>query len=104
MDRSILDQPRTQRSLQLVELPWHTMNIFVVVSAAAETGVVMLIYLDQALQELKAEVATEGRPFTREDLHIAIIRGAVDRVRPKIMTFTAIMAGLLPILWNHGTG
>jgi Cu(I)/Ag(I) efflux system membrane protein CusA/SilA len=71
---------------------------------AAETGVVMLIYLDQALEHLRAERATQGRPFTRADLHQAIMVGAVERVRPKMMTVVAIMAGLLPILWSTGTG
>ncbi|MFG1244452.1 efflux RND transporter permease subunit [Xanthobacter versatilis] len=71
---------------------------------AAETGVVMLIYLDQAMRELKAERAAEGRPFTRSDLNRAIMLGAVERVRPKMMTVVAIMAGLLPILWSTGTG
>jgi copper/silver efflux system protein len=71
---------------------------------AAETGVVMLIYLDNALAELRAQCAAEGRPFTRTDLHHAIMRGAVERVRPKMMTVVAIMAGLLPIMWSTGTG
>ncbi|MHB8887018.1 MAG: efflux RND transporter permease subunit [Methylovirgula sp.] len=71
---------------------------------AAETGVIMLIFLEQALAEMKAKSAEENRPFTRADLHEAIMRGAVDRVRPKMMTVVAIMAGLLPILWSHGTG
>jgi Cu(I)/Ag(I) efflux system membrane protein CusA/SilA len=71
---------------------------------AAETGVVMLIYLDTALTELQARRAAEGRPFTRDDLRTAIMAGAVERVRPKMMTVCAIMAGLLPIMWNHGTG
>jgi Cu(I)/Ag(I) efflux system membrane protein CusA/SilA len=71
---------------------------------AAETGVVMLIYLDHTLAELKAERAAAGQPFTRADLHAAIMRGAVERVRPKMMTVVAIMAGLLPILWSTGTG
>jgi Cu(I)/Ag(I) efflux system membrane protein CusA/SilA len=71
---------------------------------AAETGVVMLIYLDSALTELKEQRAAEGRPFTRQDLHGAIMSGAVERVRPKMMTVAAIMAGLLPIMWTHGTG
>ena len=71
---------------------------------AAETGVVMLIYLDNALTELKAQRAREGRPFTHDDLYAAIMSGAVERVRPKMMTVAAIMAGLLPIMWSHGTG
>jgi Cu(I)/Ag(I) efflux system membrane protein CusA/SilA len=71
---------------------------------AAETGVVMLIYLDHALTELKAKRATEDAGFTRDDLYAAITAGAVERVRPKMMTVAAIMAGLLPIMWSHGTG
>ena len=71
---------------------------------AAETGVVMLIYLDQALAARRVRCAEEGRAFTRADLHAAIMEGAVERVRPKMMTVTAIVAGLLPILWNEGTG
>jgi Cu(I)/Ag(I) efflux system membrane protein CusA/SilA len=71
---------------------------------AAETGVVMLIYLDNALTELKERRAAEGRPFTRDDLYAAIMLGAVERVRPKMMTVAAIMAGLLPIMWSRGTG
>ncbi len=71
---------------------------------AAETGVVMLIYLDNAKREVQAECLLHGRPFTREDLYHAIMVGAVERVRPKMMTVVAIMAGLLPILWSSGTG
>ncbi len=71
---------------------------------AAETGVVMLIYLDNALTELQAERAIEGDEFTQDDLYAAIMTGAVERVRPKMMTVAAIMAGLLPIMWSHGTG
>ncbi|HET8972530.1 MAG TPA: CusA/CzcA family heavy metal efflux RND transporter [Pseudolabrys sp.] len=71
---------------------------------AAETGVVMLIYLDSAFTALKAERAAQGRPFTHDDLYATIMSGAVERVRPKMMTVAAIMAGLLPIMWSHGTG
>jgi Cu(I)/Ag(I) efflux system membrane protein CusA/SilA len=71
---------------------------------AAETGVVMLIYLDSAFTALKAERAAQGRSFTHDDLYAAIMSGAVERVRPKMMTVAAIMAGLLPIMWSHGTG
>jgi Cu(I)/Ag(I) efflux system membrane protein CusA/SilA len=71
---------------------------------AAETGVVMLIYLDHAVREVKARCASENRPFTRDDLQHAIMLGAVERVRPKMMTVVAIMAGLLPIMWSAGTG
>jgi copper/silver efflux system protein len=71
---------------------------------AAETGVIMLIYLDQAMKELHAKRLADGTPFTRTDLHEAIMLGAVERVRPKMMTVVAIMAGLLPIMWSTGTG
>ncbi|ACI91176.1 cation efflux system protein CusA [Afipia carboxidovorans OM5] len=71
---------------------------------AAETGVVMLIYLEQAMAELRAEREAEGRSFTRTDLYEAIMLGAVERVRPKMMTVIAITAGLVPILWSTGTG
>jgi copper/silver efflux system protein len=71
---------------------------------AAETGVVMLIYLDHALNEQRARAQREGRAFSRQDLNAAIMEGAVERVRPKMMTVCAIVAGLLPILWSTGTG
>ena len=71
---------------------------------AAETGVIMLIYLDHALIEARATATSENRAFTRRDLNAAIMVGAVERVRPKMMTVVAIMAGLMPILWAHGTG
>ncbi|HYG84797.1 MAG TPA: efflux RND transporter permease subunit [Azospirillum sp.] len=71
---------------------------------AAETGVVMLIYLDHALEDVKRRRVTEGRTMTVGDLYDAIMEGAVERVRPKMMTVVAIMAGLLPIMWSTGTG
>ena len=71
---------------------------------AAETGVIMLIYLDNALKERRQQREREGGAFTARDLHQAIMAGAVGRVRPKMMTVAAIMAGLLPIMWAHGTG
>jgi copper/silver efflux system protein len=91
---------------------WLSFNMSIAVAVgfialagvAAETGVVMLIYLDQAMAEVKAEWAREGRPFTRADLQEAIMLGAVERVRPKMMTVVAIMAGLVPILWSTGAG
>ena len=67
---------------------------------AAETGVVMLIYLDQAWKAKQA--ARENADAS--DLYDAVMEGAVERVRPKMMTVTAIMAGLLPILWGNGAG
>jgi Cu(I)/Ag(I) efflux system membrane protein CusA/SilA len=71
---------------------------------AAETGVIMLIYLDSAMKELHAQRLADGAPLTRADLHEAIMRGAVERVRPKMMTVVAIVAGLLPIMWSTGAG
>ena len=71
---------------------------------AAETGVVMLIYLNHALAEMINRRRAEGRQLTRIDLYEAIMEGAVERVRPKMMTVVAIMAGLLPIMWSTGTG
>jgi Cu(I)/Ag(I) efflux system membrane protein CusA/SilA len=93
-------------------MAWMQFNISVAVAVgfialagvAAETGVVMLIYLDHALIERRARCTGEGRAFTRDDLCAAIMTGAVERVRPKMMTVTAIIAGLLPMLWSHGTG
>ncbi|MDP2882069.1 MAG: efflux RND transporter permease subunit [Azonexus sp.] len=71
---------------------------------AAETGVIMLIYLDHAWTAVQAKCAEEGRSPQASDLYAAVMEGAVERVRPKMMTVTAIMAGLLPILWGTGTG
>jgi Cu(I)/Ag(I) efflux system membrane protein CusA/SilA len=91
---------------------WMDFNMSVAVAVgfialagvAAETRVVMLIYLQNALAEWRHRAAEEGREFGKADLHGAIMEGAVDRVRPKMMTVAAIMAGLLPILWSTGTG
>ena len=71
---------------------------------AAETGVVMLIYLDNALAAMIAQRRLDGKSLDAADLYHAIIEGAVERVRPKMMTVAAIMAGLLPILFSTGTG
>lgn len=71
---------------------------------AAETGVIMLIYLDHAYNDLKTNRESEGKEFTVADIYEAVMEGAVERVRPKMMTVVAIMAGLLPIMWGSGTG
>jgi copper/silver efflux system protein len=71
---------------------------------AAETGVVMLIYLDHAWQAVRERCAREGTVPGVSDLYAAVMEGAVDRVRPKMMTVVAIMAGLLPIMWSTGAG
>ena len=91
---------------------WLNFNMSVAVAVgfialagvAAETGVVMLIYLDQAMREIKTARNVSRAAFTRADLHEAIMLGAVERVRPKMMTVVAIMAGLVPILWSTGAG
>lgn len=67
---------------------------------AAETGVIMLVYLDQAYRKRQAE----GRMTSMSDLYAAVMEGSVERVRPKLMTVATIMVGLLPILWATGTG
>nr|WP_211252134.1 CusA/CzcA family heavy metal efflux RND transporter [Arenimonas metalli] len=71
---------------------------------AAETGVVMLIYLDHALDARAQARRAKGEALTLADITDAIVEGAVERVRPKMMTVVAIMAGLLPIMWSTGTG
>ena len=84
----------------------YNMSVAVVIGfialagVAAETGVIMLVYLDQAWREREAQ----GRHRTRMDIDAAVEQGAVERVRPKMMTVIAITAGLLPILWSQGTG
>jgi Cu(I)/Ag(I) efflux system membrane protein CusA/SilA len=71
---------------------------------AAEIGVVMLIYLDQALATVTEQRRAEGKPVTVADLYDAVMQGAAMRVRPIMMTVFAIIAGLLPIMWGTGTG
>ncbi|MDH3999429.1 MAG: efflux RND transporter permease subunit, partial [Desulfuromonadales bacterium] len=66
----------------------------------AETGVIMLLYLDLAHEKWQKS----GRLLTRGDLVQSIHYGAVKRIRPKVMTITIIIAGLLPIMWSHGAG
>ncbi len=75
-------------------------GIIALAGVAAETGVVMLVYLDEAYEQR----VREGRMTTAQDLREAIMEGAVQRVRPKMMTVAAIMGGLLPIMWTTGTG
>lgn len=67
---------------------------------AAETGVVMVLYLDHAWEEITGD----GKTPALHDLLRAVEAGAVNRLRPKLMTVAAIMLGLLPALWSHGTG
>ncbi len=74
------------------------------VGVAAETGVVMLIYLDHAWDNMVERCKRAGQNVTVEHLRDAVMQGAVLRVRPKMMTVVAIMAGLVPIMWSSGTG
>jgi Cu(I)/Ag(I) efflux system membrane protein CusA/SilA len=71
---------------------------------AAEIGVVILIYIDQALKAVAAKRQAVGARVTGEDLHESVIQGALMRVRPIMMTVAAIVGGLLPIMWGTGTG
>jgi Cu(I)/Ag(I) efflux system membrane protein CusA/SilA len=75
-------------------------GIIALAGVDAETGVIMLLYLEQSYEKWR----TEGRMQTIRDLHEAIIEGAVKRIRPKVMTIMAILMGLLPIMWSHGAG
>jgi Cu(I)/Ag(I) efflux system membrane protein CusA/SilA len=75
-------------------------GIIALAGVDAETGVVMLLYLDQAYEKFKSE----GRMRSLADLQEAVEEGAVKRIRPKMMTVMAILMGLLPIMWSHGTG
>ncbi|WP_447974476.1 efflux RND transporter permease subunit [Nitrospira sp. Kam-Ns4a] len=75
-------------------------GIIALAGVAAETGVIMILFLDEAYERWQQE----GRLRSPADLREAIIEGAVQRVRPKMMTASAILIGLLPIMWSHGTG
>ena len=67
---------------------------------AVETGVVMVVYLHESLDKRIAS----GVPLKHEDIEAAVIEGAVQRLRPKLMTVTAVLASLIPILWESGIG
>ena len=71
---------------------------------AAETGVVMVMYLEHAWAGRRARAAAEQRPPTVAELREAIVEGALLRLRPKLMTVITIIVGLLPIMWGSGTG
>ena len=75
-------------------------GIIALAGVSAETGVVMLLYLDGSYSQWVGD----GRMRSKRDLVDAVYDGAVKRVRPKIMTASVILAGLLPIMWSHGTG
>jgi len=94
----------------LLDLLGYNLSVAVAVGfialagVAAETGVVMLVYLNMALQERKERAAMEGRSLTAQDIFDATIDGAAQRLRPKLMTVSVIIAGLLPIMFGSGTG
>jgi Cu(I)/Ag(I) efflux system membrane protein CusA/SilA len=71
---------------------------------AAETGVVMLVYIDNAWKEVQERCRAAGRLPTRTELYDAVVYGAVERVRPKIMTVVTTIAALAPVMWATGTG
>ena len=69
-----------------------------------EIGVIMLVYLNQALQRHQATAASAGRTLTLDEVRSAVVDGALLRVRPIIMTVSTIVVGLLPIMLGTGTG
>lgn len=71
---------------------------------AVETGVVMVIYLNDAMERLNRSAETSGRSITKEDLQEAVIEGAARRLRPKLMTVCVALFGLIPVLWSAGVG
>ena len=75
-------------------------GIIALAGVSAETGVVMLLYLDVSYKD----AVKQGKMRYRKDLVEAVYHGAVSRVRPKLMTAITTMAGLLPIMWSTGTG
>jgi Cu(I)/Ag(I) efflux system membrane protein CusA/SilA len=75
-------------------------GIIALAGVDAETGVIMLLYLEHAYEKWR----NEGKMRSIRDLHEAIVEGAVKRIRPKVMTIMAILMGLLPIMWSHGAG
>jgi len=96
--------------LWLMYLLDYNMSIAVAVGfialagVAVEIGVLMLVYLNQSYESLRADVAKEGRKFTKNDVRIAVMQGAGLRVRPIMMTVMAIVVGLVPIMLGDGTG
>ncbi|MDB5013750.1 MAG: acriflavin resistance protein [Daejeonella sp.] len=71
---------------------------------AVETGIVMVIYLNDAMQQLVALKGNSSETITRDDLREYVIEGAAKRLRPKLMTVCVSLFGLVPILWSTGTG
>ncbi|SFV60284.1 Cobalt-zinc-cadmium resistance protein CzcA; Cation efflux system protein CusA [hydrothermal vent metagenome] len=90
-----------------VDILHFNMSIAIIVGflallgVAAETAIVMIVYLQESVDEVKTR---KGDAYNEKDLNNAIYEGAVQRVRPKLMTVFAILAGLLPIMYTHGVG
>ncbi|MEK7768799.1 MAG: efflux RND transporter permease subunit, partial [Pseudomonadota bacterium] len=74
------------------------------IGIAAETGMVMLVYLDQTLAAVTTKRKAAGEKVTVADLHIAVAQGAVSRIRPVMMTVAGSVLGLLPVMFSSGTG
>ena len=89
--------------LWLLDYNWSvavTIGFLALAGVAAETAVIMLVYLDHAWEARRAT----GQPLDVRDVYSAVMEGGVERVRPKMMTVASTMIGLLPILWGTGTG
>nr|WP_295865526.1 efflux RND transporter permease subunit [uncultured Chitinophaga sp.] len=71
---------------------------------AVETGIVMVIYLNDAMQQLVKQKGNSAETITREDLRTHVIYGAAKRLRPKLMTVCVSLFGLVPVLWANGVG
>jgi len=71
---------------------------------AVETGIVMVIYLNDAMQQLVAAKGNSKENISKEDLRTYVMHGAVKRLRPKLMTVSVALFGLVPVLWSTGTG
>ena len=90
-----------------IDMLQFNMSIAVIVGflallgVAAETAIVMIVYLQESVEEAREKM---GEKFDLKHLNAAIYEGAVQRVRPKLMTVFAILAGLLPIMYTHGVG
>jgi Cu(I)/Ag(I) efflux system membrane protein CusA/SilA len=89
--------------LWLLNYEWSvavTIGFLALAGVAAETAVIMIVYLNSALDARRGD----GNVLSSADIFAATMEGAVERVRPKMMTVASTMIGLLPILWGSGTG
>jgi Cu(I)/Ag(I) efflux system membrane protein CusA/SilA len=74
------------------------------IGIGAETGMVMLVYLNQALEEVKAKREAASEQLTKEDIYAAVVQGSVYRIRPVMMTVAGSIVGLFPVMVSSGTG